>query len=262
MVAIKAMLQTTAPVKILNRKNYYCSLHLALVGSLLEMAWAAKRPANEPLTGLFIGPLTARFNDSLFEVTWRMQHLRCFFLANGTSRFMHTAAYALMLRPHHHTTATCRTLFSNGCQRIRHMEDSPQRRFATQRVRHTNVTENLSASVGQTLATVPMQKIQQTTVIGWGWVGRVGVRGVEVGGVGLRGGWGVGIGGLGSGELGRIGNPPTPIPRLNTPDLNPPDPNFCSSTAIRFSNCILAWVGFDPSLRFFDAIPGTIPTVF
>ena len=25
------------------------------------MAWAAKRPANEPLTGLFIDPLTARF---------------------------------------------------------------------------------------------------------------------------------------------------------------------------------------------------------
>ena len=25
------------------------------------MAWAAKRPANEPLTGLFTGPLTARF---------------------------------------------------------------------------------------------------------------------------------------------------------------------------------------------------------
>ena len=27
----------------------------------LEMAWAAKRPANEPLTGLFAGPLTALF---------------------------------------------------------------------------------------------------------------------------------------------------------------------------------------------------------
>ena len=27
----------------------------------LEMAWAAKRPANEPLTGLFSGLLTARF---------------------------------------------------------------------------------------------------------------------------------------------------------------------------------------------------------
>ena len=27
----------------------------------LTMAWAVKRRANEPLTGLFIGPLTARF---------------------------------------------------------------------------------------------------------------------------------------------------------------------------------------------------------
>ena len=27
----------------------------------LEMAWAAKRPANEPLTGIFTGPLTAQF---------------------------------------------------------------------------------------------------------------------------------------------------------------------------------------------------------
>ena len=27
----------------------------------VEMAWAAKRPANEPLTDLFIGPLTALF---------------------------------------------------------------------------------------------------------------------------------------------------------------------------------------------------------
>ena len=25
------------------------------------MAWAAMRPANEPLTGIFAGPLTARF---------------------------------------------------------------------------------------------------------------------------------------------------------------------------------------------------------
>ena len=25
------------------------------------MAWATKRPANEPLTGLFSGPLTAQF---------------------------------------------------------------------------------------------------------------------------------------------------------------------------------------------------------
>ena len=31
------------------------------LGYALEMAWAAKRPSNEPLTGLFTGPLTARF---------------------------------------------------------------------------------------------------------------------------------------------------------------------------------------------------------
>ena len=29
--------------------------------STVEMAWATKRPANEPLTGLFSGPLTAQF---------------------------------------------------------------------------------------------------------------------------------------------------------------------------------------------------------
>ena len=40
------------------------------------------------------------------------------------------------------------------------MEDSSQRRFATQRVRHANVTENWSVSVGQTFATVPMWKIR------------------------------------------------------------------------------------------------------
>ena len=28
---------------------------------IVEMAWAAERPANKPLTGLFTGPLTARF---------------------------------------------------------------------------------------------------------------------------------------------------------------------------------------------------------
>ena len=71
------------------------------------------------------------------------------------------------------------------------MEDLPRkirhRRFATQRVRHTNVTENLS--IGQTFATVPMWKIRHTTMIGW-------VRGVGLGVGGVRG---VGIGGL---ELG------------------------------------------------------------
>ena len=45
------------------------------------------------------------------------------------------------------------------------------RRYATQQVRHTNVTENLSVSVGQTFATVLMWKIHHTTVIGWGWGG-------------------------------------------------------------------------------------------
>ena len=65
-------------------------------------------------------------------------------------------------------------------------EDSPQkirhRRFATQRVRRTNVTENLSVSVGQTFATVPMWKIRHTMVIGLGrWGGGwVGVREVKV----------------------------------------------------------------------------------
>ena len=80
------------------------------------------------------------------------------------------------------------------------------------------MTENLSVSVGQTFATVPMWKIRHTTVIGWGqggWVGRVGVRGVEVGGLG-RGfgvgeGWGqgvevrgVGVRELGCGGWGRV----------------------------------------------------------
>ena len=112
-------------------------------------------------------------------------------------------------------------------------EDSLQRRFTTQRVRHTNVTENLSVSVGQTFATVPMRKIRHTTVIGWGSVGRVGVRGVEVGG-GL--GWGGGELGLGVwGELGipqprspdltpPTSTPPTPTPRPQTPDPNSIDP--------------------------------------
>ena len=74
------------------------------------------------------------------------------------------------------------TAVSNGCQRIRHMEDSPQKRFATQRVRHTNVTENFRVSVGQTFATVPMWTIRHATMIGWvGGVGRVGLRGLRLG---------------------------------------------------------------------------------
>ena len=90
------------------------------------------------------------------------------------------------------------------------MEDSPLRRFATKRVRHTNVTENLSVSDGQTFATVPMRKIRHTTVIGWGWVGRVGVRGDEVGGVGLGGGGRLGSWGRGVGENWEPPNPNTP----------------------------------------------------
>ena len=34
--------------------------------SEVKMAWATKRPANEPLAGLFAGPLTARFYLCLF----------------------------------------------------------------------------------------------------------------------------------------------------------------------------------------------------
>ena len=79
------------------------------------------------------------------------------------------------------------------------MEKSPQK------IRHTtNVTENFSVSIGQTFATVPMRKIRHTTMIDWGWVGRVGVRGVRSGGVGaggveVTGGvrLGVWVGGLG-----------------------------------------------------------------
>ena len=77
------------------------------------------------------------------------------------------------------------------------MEDSPQRRFASQQVRHTNVTENLSVSVGQTFATVPMRKIRHTTMIGW----------VESGGLGLGG-----LGSWGQGGWGELGTPnPDPL---------------------------------------------------
>ena len=40
----------------LSQKYKPCSLVLTV-----DMAWAAKRPANEPLTGMFSGPLTAQF---------------------------------------------------------------------------------------------------------------------------------------------------------------------------------------------------------
>ena len=52
-----------------------CSLDLSV-----EMAWAAKRPANKPLTGLFSGPLTAQFYP-LFLIeppTSRYQFLKSF----------------------------------------------------------------------------------------------------------------------------------------------------------------------------------------
>ena len=52
-------------MKILRSRKSFAR-HLALRRQIinkigLEMAWAAKKPANEPLTGLFTGPLTAQF---------------------------------------------------------------------------------------------------------------------------------------------------------------------------------------------------------
>ena len=41
-----------------------------------------------------------------FEVAWRMEHSRYFFLANGSCRFMHTAAYMLMQRLYAYATTT------------------------------------------------------------------------------------------------------------------------------------------------------------
>ena len=75
------------------------------------------------------------------------------------------------------------------------------------------MTKNLSVSVRQTFAAVPIWKIRHTTVIGWGqggWVGRVGVRGVKVRGLdrgfGVGGWFGglerVGVRGLRSGGVG------------------------------------------------------------
>ena len=110
------------------------------------------------------------------------------------------------------------------------MEDSPQRRFATQRVRHTNVTENLSVSVGQMFATVPMWKIRHATVIGWGrrgWVERVGVRGVEVGGWGFEVGGGVREVNWGRGVKNPQPQSPNPPPR---PQPQPPRPNALTLT--------------------------------
>ena len=98
------------------------------------------------------------------------------------------------------------------------------RRFATKKIRHTtNATKNLSVSVGQTFATVPMWKIRHTTVIGWGWgVGPGGLRELR------SGGWGQ-VRGLGLGASQPDPNSPDPnSPDPNPPDLNPlnPDPNL------------------------------------
>ena len=94
------------------------------------------------------------------------------------------------------------------------MEDSPQRRFATQRVRRTNVTEKLSVSVGQMFATVPMWKICHTMVIGWGRWGELGLGGLKSRGWAGELGWGVGVGGVGV----RFA---TLTPRPQTSDPNP-----------------------------------------
>ena len=42
------------------KKEFLCNSFYNAYTQLV-MAWAAKRPANEPLTGLFTGPLTAQF---------------------------------------------------------------------------------------------------------------------------------------------------------------------------------------------------------
>ena len=39
----------------------YSNINFVPLDLSVEMAWAAKRPAHEPLTGLFSGPLTALF---------------------------------------------------------------------------------------------------------------------------------------------------------------------------------------------------------
>ena len=81
-----------------------------------------------------------------------------------------------------------------------------------------NVTANLRVIVGQTFATVPMRKIRHTTMIGWGWVGRVGVRGVEVGGVGVGE---VEVGGSGLGDSQFSPTPPTSTPLTPTLPTQP-----------------------------------------
>ena len=44
-----------------------CSVEVVSEAHKLEMTWAAKRPTNEPLTGLFTGPLTT---GSVFVYFW------------------------------------------------------------------------------------------------------------------------------------------------------------------------------------------------
>ena len=84
--------------------------------------------------------------------------------------------------------------------------------------------ENLSVTVRQTFATVPMRKIHHTTVIDWGWVGRVEVRGVEVGGGG--------VGESGSGGWGELGTPQPRSPDLTPPTSPPPTPTPLTSTPL------------------------------
>ena len=94
------------------------------------------------------------------------------------------------------------------------------------------MTKNLSVSVGQAFATVPMWKIRYTMVIGWGREGWVRVKGVEVEGLGQGVGPGSWAEGLGSGELGwglGVGNPDPDQPQSSYP---PAQPNYPTSTPL------------------------------
>ena len=89
------------------------------------------------------------------------------------------------------------------------------RGFATWKIRHTtNVIENLSVTVGQTFATVPMWKIRHTTVIDWG-----GGLGRESWGFGVGGGVEVGGSGLGGSQF-------SPTPQPNPPTSTPLTPTL------------------------------------
>ena len=101
-------------------------------------------------------------------------------------------------------------------------------RFATKKICHTtNVTENLSVSIGQTFVTVPMWKIRHTTALDWS-----------------RGGWVVRVRGVGSGDWGW--GFLTPQPQLTsltplqpqTPDLNPPNPNPLDQPTPTYHRCV------------------------